>query len=1021
MKKFILLLIMFWAYQWSFAQTLTWNGSVDNDWNNANNWTPATVPTATADVVINNGAIVNQPVLNGSTTIASIVMSGGSILTINGATLTVSGAKNSSFSNATIATTMGGSLDFNISSGNTLTFGSSFTCNVSITGQAGRILFNGSTFNGSINLTKTGTVAYSNGNNTFNAPITLTNQSNSIWRLANTTPDNFNAACIFINSGTSQFQIAFNGATTITADFTLQATSGTISIGGPSANVSLNNLLDLTGMSASVARFENCTFQQNPLNLTLGTNGTFQSINSTFSNAFTLNTSRFLSQGSTYNGIFTLNRNNNTIADNSVGGNTFNSDVFVTLNGTFGGRFASTNGDNFNANLTVTNNSTASFVFGFTGTNNILGNLNIINNTSSILTFGNTGTINFNGTISAQNTSTGTVRFSQSTGCTANFNNSITFDNVGGGSFRLGNGGGVSNWGMGVLLLANNFTNGGVLQLSNITQNDNTITQNINLANATLTISGCIWQATVNFIAPNLTTANTTYHNTTYIEKNGAGTSSSTGGNVFNGVTNIVNSGTGTFRMANTTGDDFNNSVTFTRTNGSLVPVYGASSTFSGDVAVNSATTINFNGLASSNAVFDGNGNQNLSATSGDNLFRNVTLNNPNLKLVLQNTMTINNVGSLTFNNGQLVLNQRILRINNPVGSAITRTNGGIVSESSDHNGRVEWAIGNNTDNHEFPFVNNSNEYVVFSIMLTSGDIGTLQVSTYGTPSNNLPYPTGVTELLNNSAQNNSLYTVDRFFVATPSGTTYTANASFGYGDSEILAPNLLNENTLKAQRWNGTLWEDPIGSVNTALNRVDVTGITQFSPWTIADASEPLPVQFLNFDALVNGMVVNLNWTTASEKNNSYFSIERSVDGTNFEAIGKVSGIGNSNVPNSYQFTDFNPAKGISYYRIKQVDFNGAETYSQVRSVRFDQLIGWISYYPNPANDKISFNLQQTNASQVFINISNSLGQMVWEKVLYPQTQNEYSLDISNWTKGVYIVNIKIEGKTTSSKLVVQ
>ncbi len=1016
MKRILLLIFTVGIFSLVNSQSFTWNGSISSDWNTASNWTPAGIPGAANDVIINNGMLPNYPVLSGATSILSLTISAGS-LDLNGNTLTISGAKNSVFSGGTVSN---GSISFNIATGNNLTFSGSFTCNADLSGSAGRILFNGGTFNNLVNLSKTGTTTYANGGSTFNAPVSLTNSSNAIWRLANLTADVFNALAIFQNTGTSQFQVEYAANATYIQPFVLLATSGIIRVGGPSANVILNNFIDVTGISSSSVIFESCTFDQNPLSLTLGTNGTFQSINSTFNFDFTLNTSRFLSQSSTYQGKFNLTRNNNTTADNSFGGNTFNGDVNIELNGTIGGRFGNNAGDIFNSKLDVTNNSSANFIFANTGINLFTGSIDIRNNTSAFLTFGNTGTSDFNNTINVVNNSTGTIRFAQATGCLANFNSSININNIGGGNVRFGNGGGVSNWNTGVLLNIIDFTNGGTLQLNNINQIDNTLTQTIAMPTGSLVVSNCTWEAVAKFQAPLLTTANSTYNNVTSLHKNGAGTSTSTGGNVFNNSTTIENT-TGTFRLANTTGDDFNADVTFINNSGTLVPVYNTSSTFAGDVTVNSATTINFNGLANSYAVFDGSGTINLTATSGVNLFRNVILNNPTLKLVLNNEMQINNAGTLQITAGELILNSKILKVANPLGTAISRTSGGIVSESTDHNGRVEWAINTNTDVHEFPFINTSSEYVPFIVTLTSGNLGTVQASTYGTAADNLPYPVGVTELLNNSARNNSKFTADRFFVITPSGVGFTADASFGYGTSEVQIPNTIDENMLKAQRWNGTLWEDPVGSVNVVLKRVSVTGISQFSPWTIVDASEPLPVQFMNFDAKVNGLVVDLNWTTANEKNNSYFSIERSLDATNYESIGKVNGAGNSNTPKSYQYADFNPAKGISYYRIKQVDFNGLETYSQIRTIRFDQLIGWISYYPNPVSNTLTFNLSQTNALDIDINIVNSLGQSVWKNNLKPQLSNEYTLDVSNWSKGVYFVNVKIDGKTTTSKLVVQ
>ncbi len=86
--------------------------------------------------------------------------------------------------------------------------------------------------------------------------------------------------------------------------------------------------------------------------------------------------------------------------------------------------------------------------------------------------------------------------------------------------------------------------------------------------------------------------------------------------------------------------------------------------------------------------------------------------------------------------------------------------------------------------------------------------------------------------------------------------------------------------------------------------------------------------------------------WNTASERNNSHFSIERSADGRNFTEIGKINGAGESSSSKTYTFNDPKPLKGINYYRLKQVDFDGKFEYSKVVSVVFGKT-GGVRVFP--------------------------------------------------------------------------
>jgi len=129
---------------------------------------------------------------------------------------------------------------------------------------------------------------------------------------------------------------------------------------------------------------------------------------------------------------------------------------------------------------------------------------------------------------------------------------------------------------------------------------------------------------------------------------------------------------------------------------------------------------------------------------------------------------------------------------------------------------------------------------------------------------------------------------------------------------------------------------------------------------WRKADGTQtgpiiygaPLPVDLVFFDANVIEETVHLSWVTASEINNDYFTLEKSIDAKNWEVVTYSQGAGNSNQMINYLEVDYNPHKGISYYRLRQVDYDGTSTTSDMVSV-FNPgtaLDDELSIYPNPS-----------------------------------------------------------------------
>lgn len=166
-----------------------------------------------------------------------------------------------------------------------------------------------------------------------------------------------------------------------------------------------------------------------------------------------------------------------------------------------------------------------------------------------------------------------------------------------------------------------------------------------------------------------------------------------------------------------------------------------------------------------------------------------------------------------------------------------------------------------------------------------------------------------------------------------------------------------------------------------------------------------PLPIELLSFDAVQNEENVSLFWSTASEINNSYFIVERSKDGVYWNDILEVEGAGNSSTIITYQDIDYEPLLGVSYYRLRQVDFDGNFSYSKIETVNFEeQYDNTIIAYPNPAKDMITFT---GNIDQYAV--FNIIGQNVQLKINSLGKENSLLiLDISNLSSGVYVLKTK-------------
>ena len=179
------------------------------------------------------------------------------------------------------------------------------------------------------------------------------------------------------------------------------------------------------------------------------------------------------------------------------------------------------------------------------------------------------------------------------------------------------------------------------------------------------------------------------------------------------------------------------------------------------------------------------------------------------------------------------------------------------------------------------------------------------------------------------------------------------------------------------------------------------------------------LPIELISFNAIpsANDNNVNLTWETASETNSDYFIIEKSKDGKNWNYFTKVKAAGNSNKHLLYNMEDNKPYGGVSYYRLKQVDFNGKFTYSDIKEVNVGRASNSV-IYPNPGTGLfklvIDNGLIMPNSEIIILDV---LGNIIYKNTINPTDDvNLTTIDISKESKGIYFYKVISNEQTVAS-----
>lgn len=840
--------------------------------------------------------------------------------------------------------------------------GPSSTFNGDVDFRAPQFQLNGATYNGTTYLEKTGaTNNDSSGDNIFNGSTTIANSGAGYFRFAVTALDTFNGDLTLTNTGSSTIRMADNvPGTVFNGNITVNSTFGGgiyfSESGGGTATLAAGKTISVGGSGFSLGDLRIRRFTQTgatPQTLLLtGTASLYLGPSISFDGDVDFRSPQLFINGGVFNGTSFLEKTGAT-SNLGNGNTTFNGTTTIQNSGT---GFLRTNGGNTFNGVTSLINS---------GSNDLLLELVSASVYNNSVTMTNTGTSNIRPAYIGSNTFNGNIEVNSTSGT------GIYFSENAAGSATLASGRTITVGGTG-------FT-AGELRLQRFTQ-FGTTAQNLVLTGSSTFRTGpsSTWNGNLTVSSPSVFLDGATFNGSNSFTKTGASTDGSIGGNIFVGASTFTNAGTGIFRLGNTSVDEFIGSTTFIQTSGTIQPAYNSASNFYNDVNVDGAASITF-GANNGTIVLAGGAAQNINKLgTASPVFRRLTMNKSG------GSATLNTDASITIN-GTFTDGVLFTSATNYLNFADNATvTGG--SNSSHIDGPVR-----KTGNDAFSFpTGDGGFYRPISITAPTNTTHYFTAEyfkasqAFGGPST---YPTGII-----TVSSCEYWMLDR----SPGGSNVSVTLSWNTPD--CTGPYITNIATLRVVRWDGTAWVNH-GNGGTTGNAtagtiISAGAITSFSPITLgsSDLANPLPVELIHFAATAENESVKLNWTTASELNNDFFTVQHSTNGVEFTSLGIINGQGTTHNSTSYEFIDETPHAGINYYRLKQTDFDGTSDFSNVVAVNMN--LEWM-LYPNPVTYGTDVTINKKDDYAVY----NNLGVMVMK------LSDTTKINIATLAPGVYTV----------------
>lgn len=869
-----------------------------------------------------------------------------------------------------------------------------------------RILLNGATYNGNVTLTKNGyTGEWSTGNNTFNGTTIINQTGAGFFGFASGNPDVYNGDLYLNNNSTERIILGsnstnnqFNGNIILTqtgsstgiafgwsAATTMTMAAGkTISVGAAGFNTGYLQLGRFTQLG-NVA-----------MNLPLtGASSLIFGPSSAIGGDVTSTSASLYFNGCEFSGTVTSTKNG-PVNDASSGNNIFNGNVVMTNSGAGYLLFGNGNKDQFNAAATFNNFGSSNIFIAYHSNNNVFGGVTTFNNnptanTGIFVSYYSAGT-QFNEDIVVNSTNGQGVQF-----CNGNTTASATL--AAGKTISVGSAG----FSAGTLLLKQFTQNGTTVQNLNLTGTGNltfgpsaVFDGNITSNSASLFFNGAVFNGSINST------------------KNGSTNDQSLGGNTFNGPATFTNNGAGYLLMTRTYPDSYKDDVDFLqKSTGLIYPNYGQTGNYAGNLNIASPATITF-GASSGTAVFNGTGAQNITAVAGTPIpvFTRMIINNTGAGVTLNNT-SVNISSALTLTSGLLntTTTHILTMLNNSTVAAGTALSTSYINgpmryqKSSSGSTILNFPVGSGGDCRP----------VKLTVAHSTGALYTYQVQLFNASAAALGYTLPPTV---DSVSSVHYYTIGRTDASNNNqpvaGLSGNQTIEIHFGANDLVTDGnaiTIVKNTYTAPNaWidigaaGGPPYNGGLKLTGSITSTSSPTAFNSFSNFAIGFRKMTiLPVTTFDFTGQVKNNSIELMWTTTTELNNSFFTVEKSKDGIHFEAIQNIptkAPGGNSQSGLQYATLDINPYTGSNYYRLKQTDINGKYSYSKIIVVSFYSA-QQDTVYPNPTTGTVYIKGLKTPTT--YITWYDTGGRVVTSG-MYP-VQNGMAKINSNLANGIYIL----------------
>jgi len=424
----------------------------------------------------------------------------------------------------------------------------------------------------------------------------------------------------------------------------------------------------------------------------------------------------------------------------------------------------------------------------------------------------------------------------------------------------------------------------------------------------------------------------------------------------------------------------------------------------------------------SSTVIFNGSNDQTLSGTM---TFGNVTFNQTGIhKIIASNGITVNGVatftkgivsGDMTFNAGATASD-----VTDSASFVV-----GKVTKKTASSAETSFTFPTGSASEGQPKVlgsvlvtslsANSETSVVFNQKSNDGGFNVSEMPQFWNPNN----------CNDNNPQFNHISNFELWKVNTASDLTATLKVSADNQNAHFnTAATTFNNDDIYGAIWQGGCWKNVGGSAVISGDRKTITIINVTIPRVSSRAQEPswltmgskehetwLPIELTSFIANCNGKSSLIEWTTATEKNNDFFVLERSTDAINFKEIARVAGAGNSIEPINYAYTDYGVRNGDNYYRLVQVDYDGTSTASEIIVANCPaETLGEpdVLAFPNPFDDNLTLHFENFGNIQATVEVYDMLGRMVQTQMVNC-SQNDYEvvLRLAELLDGTYNVRI--------------